>query len=455
MNSSTSSLSQPQWSSQLVFCMAAIGSAVGLGNIWRFPYIAGEFGGGVFVLTYILCVVFLLPVMTGEILLGRRGRRSPVGSIRRIVRDFNLTPKWGIIGWLCIIGSALILSFYSVIAGAILAYWVRSMGFMFVQITPDGIAHIYESFIKDPEKLLFWHTIFMLSVAIAVGAGVRSGIERSLKYLMPLFFFLLVFLVFYSIFYGSFSESIDFLFSFDLNDFKPQVIMYALGQAFFSLSLAYGAIMMYGAYLPKNANIVGNSIVISVVDTLVAILAAIFVFSIVFKYDLQPAQGFSLVFKVIPLALGEMETFGYGVGFLFFGLLTVAAWTSAVSLLEPVVVWALETFDLHRIIATIVVSLVIWIIGFGTIFSFTHPEVWSINSITFFASLDFVNNVLLPVTGTLMALLIGWKLPAIVLREELHILTPGLHKLWCFALRYACPFLIVTVLVGSLLPDSK
>ncbi len=445
-----------RWSSQLMFCVAAVGSAVGLGNIWRFPYIAGEHGGGVFIVVYILCIVLLLPVMTGEIMLGRRGRRSPVGSMRRISRDFNFSPKWSILGWVCLLSSVLILSFYSVIAGSILSYWVRAAGGVFVQMTPDGAASTFQSLFSDPEKLLWWHTLFMMSVAFAVAAGLRSGMERMLKYLMPTLFLFLICLLVYAVFRGAFAESINFLFSFDPDYMEPamlsKVFLYALGQAFFSLSLAYGSIMTYGAYLPAHANIVGNSILISVIDTLVAILAAIFIFSIVFKYGLKPDHGFSLIFETIPLVLSEMLEMGYFIGLLFFGLLSIAAWTSAISLLEPGVAWVLETFQVSRPMATMIVSIVIWVLGFGTIFSFTHPESWSTGFGTFFEVLDYTtNNVFLPIAGILIAVFTGWKLPAVVLREELHILTPSLHTLWRFALRYICPVFIFSILLGKVL----
>ena len=452
MNQPVHPTGRSQWSSQFMFCVAAIGSAVGLGNIWRFPYVLGENGGGIFVLVYIFCVILLLPVMTGEILLGRRGRKSPVGSMRRISQDFGFSSKWVVLGWTCMLGATLVLSFYSVIAGTILAYFSRAAGFMFTHITPDGAESIRHLLFSDPEKLLLWHTIFSVTVGFAIATGIREGIERSLKYLMPILFLFLIFLFFYALFRGAFAESITFLTSFNIHDLTPQVFLMALGQAFFSLSIAYGSIMIYGAYLPPNANIVGNSIVISVVDTLVAIVAAIFIFSIVFKYGLEPAQGFGLIFNTIPLALSEMMEMGYVVGLLFFGLLAIASWTSAISLLEPVVAWVLESFKCSRLLATVVAGLTIWLLGIGTIFSFTHPESWSIDGATFFNIIDYTTtNFLLPVSGILIAVFAGWKLPAIVLREELHILTPKLHALWRIALRYVCPLCIVAVLLGKIL----
>ena len=235
-----------QWTSQVTFVLAVIGSAIGLGNIWRFPYIAGE-AGGVFIILYIICVLLILPVMTGEILLGRRGRRSPINAMSRLAYDFGLRSQWKLVGWLGVVGGFLILSFYSVIAGWTIAYFFRAGAGMFDHATADGVKHIYQALVSDTEKMLTWHTIFILLTAGIVSQGIKSGIEKVISYSMPLLFGLIIFLLIYVMSNAAFAESVKFMFTFDFSKLTIETFFLALGQAFFLLKCRSGS--NYGLWL--------------------------------------------------------------------------------------------------------------------------------------------------------------------------------------------------------------
>ena len=437
-----------QWTSQVTFILAVIGSAIGLGNIWRFPYIAGE-AGGVFIILYIICVLLILPVMTGEILLGRRGRRSPINAMSRLAYDFGLRSQWKLVGWLGVVGGFLILSFYSVIAGWTIAYFFRASAGMFDHATADGVKHIYQALVSDTEKMLIWHTIFILLTAGIVSQGIKSGIEKVISYSMPLLFGLIIFLLIYVMFNAAFAESVKFMFTFDFSKLTIETFFLALGQAFFSLSVGLGAIMVYGSYLPANVRIVRTASVIVFADTIVAIFAGLIVFSLVFKYGLDPAQGPGLVFITLPLAFGQMQ-FGELIGAVFFLLLFLAAWTSAISLLEPAISWLCEDFNCTRGTAGFVTGGIAWLLGLGTIFSFSNAESWSVQGITMFGFLDYITaNIILPLGGALIAIFAGWKLPSVVLREELNILHPWFYQFWKLMLRYISPLAILLILFNQ------
>src|SRR5690554_96424 len=235
------------WSSRWAFILAATGSAVGLGNIWKFPYIAGENGGGAFVLVYLLCIAAIgLPLMMAEVLIGRRGRQNPVNSLESIAVEEGRSPLWRYLGWLGVLAGVLILSYYSVIAGQALAYVFRSFAGVFEGVTPDGASSIYNGLVSDPERLLGWHTLFMIMTMIVVSRGVQRGLERSVRLLMPALFALLLMLVGYAANTGeAFERGLAFLFNTDFSELSRKGVLIAMGHAFFTLSLGMGAIMVY------------------------------------------------------------------------------------------------------------------------------------------------------------------------------------------------------------------
>ena len=314
-----------EWSGRLAFILAATGSAVGLGTIWKFPYITGENGGGTFVLVYLFCIALIgIPIMIAEVMLGRRGRQSPVNTMEYLAAEEKRSDSWILLGWLGIVAGFLILSFYSVIAGWAMSYVFRTASGMFIGATADGVNSIFNSLVADPERLLAWHTIFMVMTMTVVARGVKNGLEKAVTFLMPILFGLLVLIVGYATTTGHFMQGFDFMFT--PGEITGKAVLIAMGHAFFTLSLGMGAIMVYGSYLPKNTSITQAVVVIALADTAVALLAGLAIFPIVFANGLEPDKGPGLIFQTLPIAFGHMEG-GTLIGMLFFVLLVFAAWT--------------------------------------------------------------------------------------------------------------------------------
>lgn len=442
-----------EWSSRLAFILAATGSAVGLGNIWRFPYVTGESGGGAFVILYLVCVAAIgLPVMIAEIMLGRRGRQSPINTMRTLAQEEGRSPAWQYVGWLGMAAGFLILSFYSVIAGWTLAYAVRTASGVFTGATAEGVSAIFEEFIRDPERLLAWHTIFMVMTTIVVSRGVRSGLEQAVRYLMPALFVLLVAMVGYAMNTGQFEQAVTYLFTPDFSKITGGVVLNAMGQAFFSLSLGMGAIMIYGSYLSHTASIPRTAAIIALMDTLVAILAGLAIFPLVFEYGLAPSAGPGLIFQTLPIAFGQMPG-GMLVGFLFFILLVFAAWTSAISLVEPVVAWLVENRGMQRVKAAALTGLAAWIFGILALLSL---NLWQGDArFTFFGKgfldlFDWItSNVMLPLGGLLISVFAAWIMTRESSRGELGLPNGLGYTLWRVLVRYVTPVAIGLILLNK------
>ena len=440
-----------QWSGRLAFILAATGSAVGLGNIWKFPYITGANGGGAFVIVYLLCIAAIgLPIMMAEVMLGRRGRQSPINTMRELAREEGAHPLWKYVGWLGVIAGFLILSYYSVIAGWALSYVFRTAGGAFTGITAEGADRVFGGLVSDPERLLAWHTIFMVLTMVVVARGVQSGLEQAVRYLMPALFALLLLLVGYAMAEGEFAAGLAFMFTPDFGKLTGDAVLIAMGQAFFTLSLGMGAIMMYGSYLPERTSISRTSFAVAASDTLVAILAGIAIFPIVFANGLEPSSGPGLIFKTLPLAFGAMPG-GAFFGTLFFLLLVFAAWTSAISIIEPVVAWLVENHGHTRVAASVWAGLVTWLVGLGTVLSF---NLWSSPLAfgkTFFDLIDYLtSNIMLPLGGVLIALFAGWFMSERAVREEMDMQHPWLYRLWYFLLRFVTPICVIAVFLKAI-----
>ncbi len=442
-----------QWSSRTVFILAATGSAVGLGNIWKFPYITGENGGGTFVLVYLCCIALIgIPIMMAEIMLGRRGRQSPINTMRSLAQAEGRSRAWVWLGWMGVAAGFLILSYYSVIAGWALSYVFRTAGGLFIGVTADGVNSIFNDFVGDPEKLLAWHTLFMIATMVVVSRGVKAGLEKAVTYLMPLLFALLILVVVYAMTTGHFSEGLRFLFS--PGAITGKAVLIAMGHAFFTLSLGMGAIMVYGSYLSKDYSIVEASVYIAVADTVVALLAGMAIFPIVFANGLEPGAGPGLIFQTLPIAFGHMHG-GTLVGVAFFSLLVFAAWTSAISLIEPAVAWLVENRGHSRIYASVVMGFWTWLLGLGTIFSFNlwKEQTWSVpflfDDLGFFDTLDYLTaNIMLPLGGLFIALFSAWIMRRETARDELDTL-PGIFRLWHFLVRYVTPVAVIIVFLKA------
>ena len=389
--------SHGEWSSRTAFILAATGSAVGLGNIWKFPYIAGENGGGAFVLIYILCVLFIgIPIMLAEVYLGKRGRLNPIASIKYIADKENRSKNWKIIGLLGIAAGILILSYYGVIAGWTMAYAVRTAFGTLNNIDAAGAASMFTNLISDPERLLAWHTIFSIITAIVVAKGVKSGLESAVVRLMPALLVLLLALVIFSAIEGDFYSGLKFMLYPDWSQVTWTTVLIAMGQAFFSLSLGMGALMVYGSYLSSEIYIPETCVIVASLDTLVALLAGLAIFPIVISSGLEMTQGPGLIFQTLTVAFGAMPG-GQLFGTLFFILLIFAAWTSSISLIEPMIIWLIEKYNITRLRASIIAAGLAWVIGIGTIVSFNIGSDIKLFNITIFELLDYLtSNILLP-----------------------------------------------------------
>ncbi len=454
-----------QWSSRLVFILAATGSAVGLGNIWKFPYITGENGGGAFVVVYLLCIAVVgIPVMMAEVMLGRRGRQSPINTMTTLSREEQASKAWSLVGWSGVVAGFLILSYYSVIAGWALGYVARAAGGAFNGLDAGGIENLFNGLVGDPERQLTWHTLFMLMTMFVVAKGVKAGLEKAVTYLMPALFVLLIVMVGYAVNTGHFKEGLDFLFTPDFNkllyscrvvegleqcELSGSPILTALGHAFFTLSLGMGAIMVYGSYMPKKASITGAVLLITFLDTLVALLAGMAIFPIVFANGLEPAAGPGLIFQTLPIAFGAMPG-GQFFGTLFFLLLVFAAWSSAISLIEPAVAWLVENRGMTRVRASVWFGGITWLLGLGTIFSFnlgSHIKIWNK---TFFDLLDYLTaNILLPLGGLLIAVFAGWVMKQASSRDEFAT-SPWIYRLWWILIRFISPIAVVVVFLHAI-----
>ncbi len=438
-----------EWSSRWAFILAATGSAVGLGNIWKFPYITGENGGGAFVLVYLLCIALVgIPIMIAEIMLGRLGRRSPINTMRHLVQEARANPRWQYLGWLGVVAGFLILSYYSVIAGWAMAYFFRVASGGFDGADTDQVTAAFDGLLASPEVLLAWHTIFMLMTMLVVARGVRAGLEAAVRLLMPLLFVLLAVMVGYAMSTGAFMDGVRFLFEPDFSRLSGTSVLVAMGHAFFTLSLGMGAIMIYGSYLPQNASITQAGFWIAGADTLVALMAGLAIFPIVFANGLEPGAGPGLIFVTLPIAFGNMPA-GALFGALFFLLLVFAAWSSAISLIEPAVTHLVEDHGQSRIQACVKAGLATWLLGIGTVLSFNWWADIKLFGKTFFDALDFLTaNIMLPLGGLFIAIFAGWVLSR---RDSERELGGDLgYRLWRFTVRYVSPLAVFVVFLRSI-----
>ncbi len=436
-----------------------------------------ESGGGAFVLIYILSVILLaLPIMCAEILIGKRGKQNPVSTLRTLsteasyyTRDetdlsLNRTVKvkkqfenndlfsnWELVGWMGIAAGILILSFYSVIAGWTLSYIIKSITGSFVLITAAGSTAKFETFISDPEKLILWHTLFMILTCYIVSKGIKSGIERAIKFLIPGLFILLIGLAVHASTLSGFSDAMSYLFVADFDKINNTVILSAMSMAFFSLSIGMGSLMVYGSYLPEDTSIFQVSSAVAFFDTFVAILAGIIIFPIVFTYDLDPnSAGPGLIFQTLPIAFGAMD-FGTLIATLFFILLFFAAITSSISLIEPAITFVVEKFSLSRIYATNILGVFTWTLGILTVLSFNELSSFKVFGMTIFDNIDYLTSkIMLPLGGLLMALFAGFIMKRAIIISELNS-NIILANIWFILLKIFSPILLIIIFVNGII----
>lgn len=436
------------WSSRLGFILASAGSAVGLGNIWKFPYIAGKHGGGAFVLFFILCILIVgIPIMIAEMVIGRHTRRDPVGAFR------TLRPRslWVVIGWLGVVAGFVILSYYCVVAGWAVDYlWLALKG-TFSGNRPENMPAIFDHLMGSGTSQIFWQAVFMaLTIWIVLG-GVSGGLERANKIMMPLLYLILITLAIYGLTRPGSSQALSFLFTPDWQKLDPPAMLEALGHAFFSLSLGMGAMLTYGSYADHDTNIPTVAITVSVMDTLVAILSSIAFFSIIFTFGMEPAAGAGLAFKTLPIIFTQIPG-GTVVAILFFLLLIFAALTSSISLLEVVVAYYVDERKWGRKEATVAMGFIIFLLGIPSALSSNLLAEVRIGGLDFFTLIDLVaTNYILPVGGLGIAVFTGWVLTTQLARNEVERgeIRFHLYPVWHFLIRYVCPVLVALVLLNT------
>ncbi len=462
------------WSSRFAFMMAAIGSSVGLGNFWRFPYTAGENGGAIFVLVYVLCIALVAyPVLVAEYAIGRRGQSSAVRSARAMVKEAGAPRAWEALGWVGMIGAFLILSFYSVVAGWVLLYIFKTFSGTFVAMTPDAITAEFESTISNTLLVVLAHTAFMALTALIVARGVKRGIEFTVEVLMPLFFIMLLGVVLFGLFTGEPWRAAAYLFQpqpcvlFDVVGEAAAnacgaaegaqtrfsfanlggIFSAALGQAFFSVGVGVGLMITYGSYISKRENLTSSAGLVAGADTLVALVAGLAIFPIVFGFGLDPNGGPGLFFVTLPVAFSQMPALiGIVFGGVFFTLAFFAALTSSISLLEVSAAWAKDALGVGRMKAALGLGVACWLVGLGSVFSGG-----------FFDLVDQITGkVFLPVGGLLVALFAGWVVNRAVFRDEMTATTDASFALWRVLIRWVASIgtaLIVAVSLWGLIAN--
>lgn len=439
------------WSSRMAFILAVSGSAIGLGNIWKFPYITGQNGGGAFVIVYLFCVFLIgLPIMVSEILVGRRGRRNPITTMGLLGEEEGGQRHWQLVGVMGVFAGFIILSFYSVIAGWALGYIVHAARGAFTGGDATQIGNLFAATAGVWWHSALWHTLFMIMTVAVVARGVQRGLEQAVRILMPSLFLLLIVMLGYSATSGHFAQGFDYMFGADFSRLTGNSVLIALGHSFFTLSVGICAVMAYGAYLPQSTSITGTAGTVVIADTIVSLVAGLVIFPIVFANGLAPDAGPGLIFKTLPLAFGNMPA-GAFFGALFFILLSFAAWTSAIGLIEPAVAWAVERRGLTRATAAAVIGLFVWSFGFATVLSFNELAHIRFLRGTIFDNIDYLaSNILLPLGGLLITIFAGWVICRNASADELDVGTGLLYRAWRFLTRYVAPVGVILIFLHAI-----
>lgn len=439
-----------QWSSRFAFIMAAVGSSVGLGNLWRFSSEAGSNGGGAFILIYLLAVALVcIPVLMSEYLVGRAGlSANAVDSVQELAIKSKRTKNWGLLSWVGMIAGFLIVTFYCVVAAWVVRYIFKFLGNDFDGLTADQVGDVFVNFISTPMQVLPWFLIFALITTWLVSRGVNRGIEMAAKILMPLFFILLAALALFGLITnvgnGGTAEALAFLYSPDFSKINGEIASAALGQAFFSVGIGSAIMITYGSYLPQDVSIPKASVIVGLTDTGVALIAGLAIFPIVFAYGLEANAGAGLFFITLPNAFASMGAMGPIIGAAFFFLAFFAAITSSVSLLEPSVAFVSERFKMTKAKAAWVMGAVMIAVGLVSVFGQTADNpTYALDGID-----TFTGQVMLPLAGLLIVIFVGWRLDKAILAEEFA----GSEALGNFLLlltRFVAPIFVFVVLISS------
>lgn len=441
-----------RWSSRWTFILATTGAAVGLGNIWRFPYMAGTHGGSAFLMVYLACIVlFGLPILAAEIIIGRHARNNPVDALKAIAIENKVSKKWQALGWWGITGLVLILSFYSVVSGWSIAYFIKSISGVFQHMNAEQVGNTWGEFLSQPSKLLLWHSLFMFITICIVIRGVSKGLEKATNFMMPLLYIILISLVIFACSTGAAKQAVSFLFAFDYHQITPGIIIAAMGHAFFTLAVGAGAMLTYGAYAPKNINIMSSILIVALLDILVAILSGLAIFPIVFAYHLEPTSGPGLMFVTLPISFANMH-YGSLISAGFFLLLFFASLTSSINLAEPIVITLQSKLKLSRKTASITAGVLAWAVGIISLLSFNLWQNFKfLNQTPFDLISNAATDIFLPVGGLGFAIIAGYILKKKITQEELKSSGKFIYALWRILIRYIVPVGIVVIFLNAFL----
>jgi NSS family neurotransmitter:Na+ symporter len=447
------SMTARHWSSNLLFLIIAIGTEAGIANVWKFSYLAGANGGGLFVALYFIALFLIaIPALMAEMLIGRHGGRSVVGTMQVLVDRDGISPFWKSFGAIATASVVLILSYYFVVCGWMLDYFVFGLRGGFAGLDAAGAKDAYDTMLASPARMLTYSGVIIAVTAIVIANGINKGIERVSGVLTPLRFVILFMLLIYSAIFADFGAAARFLFSIDWSKLTPAVIVTAFGQAFFSVGVGVGVLMMMGAYMKREYSITRGVLTVAIAQGLVALIAGMSIFPLVFSYHLEPTQGPGLIFVTLPVAFAQMPH-GQVFGTLLFLLLSFAALTATIVIQEPIVAALEEYTSWSRPALAYGTGLAIWLMGFATVLSFNlwsdlHPLQWlGIDSArTPFELLDHLtSNIMMPLGGLMVALIAGWSLTREAVREELGLGDGPAFRLWYAATRYLVPLAILVI----------
>lgn len=449
-------MARVSWGSKLGFIFAVVGSAVGLANIWRFPYIVGQNGGAAFIIVYLICLLLIgFPVFMSEILIGRTTQTSPRGAFE----DLGQSERWGWAGMMTIVTGFIVSSFYSAVAGWILGYLVEAIkgNVSSFSSTAEVVGH-YNGLMASPLWGVTFHFAFIAICTAVLFLGVRGGIERGNKIMMPMLFAVLIFLAIWGISMPNSEKGLAFLFTPDWSALTPIAILTALGQAFFTLSLGQGTMVTYGSYLNKKENLISSCLPVVAMDTIVSLLAAVSVFTIVFAVELQPDSGPGLIFHTLPWAFSQIP-FGHAIAVLFFLLIAIAALTSEISAMEPTIAYLIDERGWKRTKAVAACAIGAFLLGIPSALSFSLLEGYKLGGMTFLELMDFLaTGILIPIGGLFAVLLVGWRwgIGKALLNlkegaEETFAKNPWLGKYFWFCFKYTAPILIGLILLNELI----
>ncbi len=440
--------------SKLGVILATAGSAVGLGNVWRFPYMTGQNGGAAFILIYVMCVLLLgIPCMINEFIIGRSAQTNTARAYRKLA---NGTP-WALVGYLGVLAGYLITSYYAVVSGWCLQYIYASVVGQ-LNGDPEYIKTYFQSFSQDPFKPIFWTVVILLTTHYVVSHGVERGIERASKMLMPTLFILLLVIVVASCMLPGAADGIEFLFNPDFSKVNKDVFLGALGQSFYSMSIAMGCLCTYASYFSRQTNLTSSAVQIGVIDCLVAILAGLMIFPAAFSVGVNPDSGPSLIFITLPNVFNEafsgMPVIGYIISLLFYGLLSLAALTSLISLHEVSTAFFSEELHITRNRGAWLVTASCIIIGAFCSLSLGRFDGLQLFGKPLFDVFDFVTGqIMLPIGGFLTCLFVGWYVPKKLVRDEytnFGTMRGRFFHVYLFCIRYVCPICILLIFLHQL-----